>query len=87
MQLNQFLSEINAGNILVLDGATGTNLQSRGLDKGKSGETWVLEQPEKIIQLHRDFIEAGSRVILTCTFNGNRYRLQHLGLEDQADED
>lgn len=81
--LENFLGVIKSGKILVLDGATGTNLQERGLDKGKSGEAWVLEKPEKIVELHRDFINAGSNIILTCTFNGNCYRLQHLGLEDQ----
>jgi 5-methyltetrahydrofolate--homocysteine methyltransferase len=83
MSAGNFLAEIISGKILVLDGATGTNLQARGLDKGKSGEAWVLEKPEQIIALHRDFIAAGSNIILTCTFNGNHFRLQHLGLEDQ----
>ncbi len=72
--------------VWVLDGATGTNLQSMGLDTGKSGELWVLEKPENILALHQKFIAAGSDIILTCTFNGNRFRLQHLGLEDKLEE-
>lgn len=86
MPLKSFLSELVTGRILVLDGATGTNLQSRGLDKGQLSESWVLEQPEKIVQLHRDFIQAGANVILTCTFNGNQYRLQHADMQQRADE-
>ncbi len=81
-----FLSEITDGSILVLDGATGTNLQSRGLAHGQLSESWVLEQPDKIVQLHRDFIQAGANVILTCTFNGNHYRLQHVDMQNEADE-
>jgi len=46
----------------------------------------VLDHPERILQLHQDFIQAGANVILTCTFNGNRYRLQHADLQDKADE-
>jgi 5-methyltetrahydrofolate--homocysteine methyltransferase len=83
MSSGNFLADIKSGKTLVLDGATGTNLQARGLDKGKSGEAWILEKPEQIIALHREFITAGSNIILTCTFNGNHFRLQHLGLEDQ----
>ena len=45
--------------MLVADGATGTNLQNRGLPRGVAGELWVLEKPEEILRLHRDFIEAG----------------------------
>ena len=86
MPSKSFLSELVTGRILVLDGATGTNLQSRGLDKGQLSESWVLEQPEKIVQLHRDFIQAGANVILTCTFNGNQYRLKHADMQERADE-
>ena len=70
---------------LVIDGATGTNLQKRGLPVGTAPESWVLEKPEAIAQLYRDFIDAGSDIILTCTFGGNRTRLTHAGLQDQAE--
>jgi len=59
---------------MVSDGATGTNLQDRGLERGKSGEAWVFERPEEIVRLHIDFIQAGSDIILTCTFGANCMR-------------
>mgnify|MGYP001039407276 CR=1 FL=1 len=59
MPPNDILATRAAGKVLVLDGATGTNLQARGLESGTLSENWVLEHPEKILQLHQDFIQAG----------------------------
>ena len=71
-----FLEWIQAGRVLVADGATGTNLQQRGLERGVPSEEWVLERPEEILRLHRDFIAAGANIILTSTFGASRIRLQ-----------
>lgn len=79
MSMTDLFTE-KSDRVYILDGATGTNLQSMGLDRGRSGEFWVLEQPDKIIELHTKFITAGADVILTCTFNANRFRMEHLGL-------
>jgi 5-methyltetrahydrofolate--homocysteine methyltransferase len=66
MNHRSFLSEIN-NQIWVTDGATGTNLQKRGLATGQPSDSWVFENPKEIIQLHKDFIAAGSHIILTDT--------------------
>ncbi|HBG75271.1 MAG: hypothetical protein A2X25_12525 [Chloroflexi bacterium GWB2_49_20] len=71
-----FLDQLNSGKILISDGATGTNLQSVGLKAGVSPEVWVMEQPQKILDLERAFVRAGSDIILTCTFGGTRLRLK-----------
>lgn len=81
-----FLSQINNNKILVSDGATGTNLISRGLPGGVTSESWVIEQPDKIIQLHKDFINAGADIILTSTFSATSIRLQGSSLEGKADD-
>lgn len=86
MRQSPFLERIQNGEVLVADGATGTNLQARGLKPGAPAEVWVLEQPEQIIRLHRDFIEAGADIILTCTFGGTALRLEQAGLADRAEE-
>jgi 5-methyltetrahydrofolate--homocysteine methyltransferase len=70
-----FLDRLNSRKILVSDGATGTNLQKTGLKGGMSPEVWVMEQPQKILDLETAFVEAGSDIILTCTFGGTRFRL------------
>jgi 5-methyltetrahydrofolate--homocysteine methyltransferase len=72
--------------ILTSDGATGTNLIARGLPRGKTSEEWVLENPEEIIRLHRDFIDAGADIILTCTFGGSQIRLSRSDLGERHKE-
>lgn len=85
MSDNLFI-ELLGKRTLVADGATGTNLQQRGLQKGDPGEKWVLENPEGIKQLYLDFIGAGSDIILTCTFGASEYLLkQHDLLEHQQE--
>jgi len=41
------------------------------LPRGLSGENWVLDKPEEIVRLERDFVEAGADIILTCTFSAS----------------
>jgi len=79
-----FLNRINSGEILVADGATGTTLLARGMQRGATSETWVMEQPDEIIQLHKDFIAAGADIILTSTFGGTSIRLRGSTLEGHA---
>jgi 5-methyltetrahydrofolate--homocysteine methyltransferase len=81
-----FLERLNAGEVLVSDGATGTNLQRRGLPVGAAAERWVLENPDAIMALTQDFIQAGADVLLTCTFGGTRRRLEAANLADQFEE-
>ncbi|MDP2965638.1 MAG: homocysteine S-methyltransferase family protein [Pelolinea sp.] len=78
-----FSSQLEQKKLLVSDGATGTNLIQRGLPSGKTSEEWVLENPDKILQLHSDFINAGSDIILTSTFGGSKVRLEQSGLADR----
>jgi 5-methyltetrahydrofolate--homocysteine methyltransferase len=85
MDEQSFLSLINGNEILVADGATGTNLFARGLPVGAIAETWVLERPESIIQLHKDFINAGANIILTSTFNASSIRLKSSSLAGKAE--
>jgi 5-methyltetrahydrofolate--homocysteine methyltransferase len=81
-----FLERLQAGEILVSDGATGTNLQKVGLVSGQSPEAWVLEQPEKILSLEERFVDAGSDIILTCTFGATRLRLRESPLAERVAE-
>jgi 5-methyltetrahydrofolate--homocysteine methyltransferase len=70
-----FLDALRGGSVLLADGATGTNLQAAGLPVGTAPEEWVLDRPDAVIALHRAFVEAGSDILLTCTFGGTRIRL------------
>ncbi|MBI4675564.1 MAG: homocysteine S-methyltransferase family protein [Chloroflexi bacterium] len=79
-----FREALVRGEILVADGATGTNYQTRGLERGLAPEQWLYQEPDQVVQLHRDFLQAGSNIILTNTFGGTALRLAHAGLENDA---
>lgn len=81
-----FLERLNNGETLVADGATGTNLQAAGLPLGVPPEEWVFDAPDKILALARAFVEAGSDIILTCTFGGTRLRMRETKYADQVGE-
>lgn len=73
-------------NILLLDGATGSNLMASGMPRGICTETWVIEHKEIFQELQRAYIAAGSQVIYAPTFGGNRINLAKHGLTDQIEE-
>ena len=77
---------LEAGEILIADGATGTMLIAAGLPQDTPTELWNVENPEQIIKLHCSYIEAGSQIILTNTFSSNKVRLERLGYADRAAE-
>ncbi len=71
---------------LLADGATGTNYFGMGLGPGEPPEMWNVDQPEKVRQLHQEFVDAGADIILTNTFGCNRFRLKLHGAQDRARE-
>src|SRR5688572_13391246 len=79
-----FRDVIVRGDRLVSDGATGTNYQMRGLERGEAPEQWLYNAPDKVIELHRDFIHAGANIILTNTFGGTAMRLADTGISETA---
>ncbi len=81
-----FLERLQNEKVLVADGATGTNLQKVGLVGGATPEGWVLDQPEKILALEEAFVDAGSDILLTCTFGGTRLRLRESPLANRVEE-
>jgi 5-methyltetrahydrofolate--homocysteine methyltransferase len=84
--MNKFLERLNAGETLVADGATGTNLQMMGLKPGKAPEDLVIDQPDILLKLESSFVEAGSDIILTCTFGGTRLRMKDSKYQSRAPE-
>ncbi len=71
---------------VILDGATGSNLQKVGMKPGVCPEEWILENEEKLIDLQKSFVEAGTNILYAPTFSGNRVKLEEYGLEDRAEE-
>ncbi len=84
--MSGFLERLNAGKVLVADGATGTNLQKVGLGAGMHAEDWVLDCPEKILALEKAFVAAGSDIILTCTFGATPPRMKGARHADKTAE-
>ena len=72
--------------VLLADGATGTNFFNMGLMSGDAPELWNEDEPEKVKELHRSFVEAGSDIILTNTFGGNRHRLKLHNAQERSGE-
>lgn len=65
-------------SITYCDGGAGTLLQSWGLKAGEKPENWNITNPEKIIEMHRLYLEAGAQIITSCTFGANRFRFDNL---------
>jgi 5-methyltetrahydrofolate--homocysteine methyltransferase len=84
--MNPFLEKLNAGQILVADGATGTNLQKMGLQAGIAPEDLVFDNPDLLLALAKGFVQAGSDIILTCTFGGTRLRMKESRYLDRVAE-
>lgn len=77
---------LQSGKPILLDGAMGTMLFAAGLEAGKCPEEWNVLHPEKVREIHRAYIEAGSQIILTNTFGGSKIRLESHGLAERVQE-
>jgi 5-methyltetrahydrofolate--homocysteine methyltransferase len=79
------LERVRRGEGILGDGAWGSVLLERGLPPGHAPERWVLERPDEIARLAREYLEAGAEILTTNTFGGSPSRLRLHGLEDQLD--
>jgi 5-methyltetrahydrofolate--homocysteine methyltransferase len=77
--MSDLLSRLERGSVLVADGATGTMLQSMGLAAGTAPDLWNVENPDAVRTLYRAYLAAGSHIILSNTFGGNRIKLERSG--------
>ena len=71
--------------ILLLDGATGTELAKRGMPTGVAPEAWVAEHPETIAAIHSEYFSAGSDIVYAPTFGANPLKLAEFGLEAETE--
>ncbi len=72
--------------LILADGGMGTMLMELGLQFGASPELWNVEHPDRVRQVHRGYLQAGSRIVLTNTFGGNRLRLGLHNLQNRVVE-
>ncbi len=71
---------------IFLDGATGSNLIKKGMPSGVCPEKWIIDNPDAIIELQKEYYDAGSNIVLAPTFTANRIKLAEYGLTDQIRE-
>lgn len=69
--------------VVLLDGATGSQLREKGMPVGVNTDFWAYEHPEVITALKRAYVDAGSDIIYAPTFSANRLALSMHGLEDR----
>jgi len=86
MNMNPLKKLLETGQPILLDGAMGTMLMDAGLEQGDPPEEWNVTHPDRIRAIHRAYIQAGSRVVLTNSFGGTRFRLEMHGLQDRVVE-
>ena len=85
MTREEFKELVKNGPV-ILDGATGSNLQNAGMPVGVCPEQWILEHPKTMIDLQRAYVEAGTQILLAPTFTANRIKLEEYGLADKLVE-
>lgn len=84
--MNKLLELLQRQSVLLLDGAMGTELFKRGLISGGCPEEWNVSHPDRVQDVHRAYVEAGSDIILTNSFGGTHYRLKLHNLQDRVVE-
>jgi len=77
---------IESKGFVISDGAMGTELAKRGLEAGTCPELWNVENPEAIRAVIASYVRAGSDIVLTNTFGGNRKKLAKYGLAERIGE-
>lgn len=70
--MHSLIEELTSAGVVLTDGAWGTELQARGLAAGELPDSWNLSYPDRVEEVARAYVEAGSQVILTNTFRANR---------------
>jgi methionine synthase I (cobalamin-dependent) len=69
---------------VVTDGSWGTQMQKRGLKRGECPDSWNLSHPDRVLEVARQYVDAGSRIILTNTFGASRFSLEKYNIGDSA---
>jgi 5-methyltetrahydrofolate--homocysteine methyltransferase len=77
---------LDSGGTIVADGGMGSLLVAMGMQGGDTPELWNVEHPDKIRQIHADYIQAGAQIVLTNSFGGSQARLTHSDLGERTVE-
>lgn len=80
------LEQVKSGKILLSDGAWVTFLQEEGLAQGECPELWNIEHRDVVLKIAKSYVDAGSDMIGTNTFGGNKIKLNHYGFGSRTYE-
>ena len=81
-----FLEVLNSGQTILLDGATGSELENRGIKMDNSWCATASLDFDILKQIHKDYINAGAKIITTNTYASNRMILEVAGVEDKFED-
>src|SRR3989339_136245 len=84
--MRKLLERLKAGEILISDGALGTMLYARGLEQGRCAEEWNISHEEEVYSVAKAYIDAGSDMVSTNTFQGSRFTLRRHGFDAKVYE-
>jgi 5-methyltetrahydrofolate--homocysteine methyltransferase len=84
--MNKLQTLLSASRPILADGAMGTQLFEAGLQSGDAPQAWNITHPDRVQAVHRAYLEAGSQVVLSNTFGGNRFRLARHDLQARVTE-
>ncbi len=84
--MNELIARLIKDGPVLTDGSWGSQMLKRGLKAGAAPDSWNLTDPDKVEEIAREYVDAGSRIILTNTFGANRFVLGKFGMAEQAVE-
>jgi len=86
MARTKITEALKSGKTLISDGAWGTFLHIKGLKPGECPELWCIDRPSDVMDVAKNYIDAGADMVETDSFGGSSFKLEHYGLADRAAE-